>query len=92
LPAEIDAVAPDSSDKSLGDGKVPPAQDIKALVTAFEASDTAALDHFEVLRPALIRHLGSNAVAYLADAVDSLRFDEAAAMLQSWYSSDLAMM
>ncbi|WP_157269139.1 ATP-binding protein [Azohydromonas aeria] len=87
LPARLDEAAQASGD-TIPFEDVLPLQNVLELVSTLIASDTAALDRFERLRPALLRQHGIEATARLADAVGSLRFEEAAAMLQAWYSSE----
>ncbi|WP_206171870.1 PAS domain S-box protein [Thiorhodococcus mannitoliphagus] len=56
---------------------------LAALQAALARCDLAALALFEALEPALVRRDGQAATAALAEAIRSLRFDEALALLTS---------
>jgi len=73
--ADLD-LAPDGLQAELDDGA------LRGLVEQLEGCEADALEQYERMRPALRDRLGDARAATLAEAIERLRFDEAAGLLR----------
>ena len=77
--ADLDR-APDGPPSALDDDA------LRALVEQFERCEADAVERYQQVRPALRDRLGDARAAMLAEAIERLRFDEAAGLLRGLLS------